>query len=50
LAPLYQSLEDSQKRRFGFLSRMERRFFVAFRRGGEGGESPFRRGESGLLR
>jgi hypothetical protein len=50
LAPLYQSLDDSQKRRFGFLSRMERRFFIAFRRGGERGESPFRRGEFGFLR
>jgi LTXXQ motif family protein len=46
LAPLYQSLDDSQKRRFGFLSRMERRRFFAFGRGGDHGESPFPRGES----
>src|SRR5258708_27459069 len=30
LAPLYQSLDDSQKRRFGFLSRMDRPRFFAF--------------------
>jgi LTXXQ motif family protein len=45
LAPLYQSLDDSQKRRFGFLSRMERRPFFAFWRGGEGGEFARPRGE-----
>jgi hypothetical protein len=45
LTPLYQGLDDSQKRRFGFLSRMERRHFSAFWRGGERGEMPFPRGE-----
>jgi zinc resistance-associated protein len=45
LAPLYQSLDDSQKRRFGFLSRMERRRFFAFWRGRDRGEQPFPRGE-----
>jgi hypothetical protein len=45
LAPLYQSLDDSQKRRFGFLSRMERPRFFAFWRGRDHGESPFPRGE-----
>jgi LTXXQ motif family protein len=43
LAPLYQSLDDSQKRRFGFLSRMERPRFFAFWHGRERGEFP--RGE-----
>jgi len=45
LAPLYQSLDDSQKRRFGFLSRMERRRHFAFWHGREHGEMPFPRGE-----
>jgi LTXXQ motif family protein len=45
LAPLYQSLDDSQKRRFGFLSRMERPRFFAFWRGRDHGEFPFPRGE-----
>ena len=45
LAPLYQSLDDSQKRRFGFLSRMERRRFFAFWHGGERGEFARPRGE-----
>jgi len=52
LAPLYQGLDDSQKRRFGFLSRLERRRFFAFGGGGERaefdrprGELPGRRGE-----
>ncbi len=40
MAPLFQSLDDSQKRRFGFLSRMERPRFhhFAFWRGGDRGE------------
>jgi LTXXQ motif family protein len=38
LAPLYQSLDDSQKRRFGFLSRMERPRFFAFWHGRDRGE------------
>ncbi len=40
LAPLYQSLDEGQKRRFGFLSRMERPRFQRFTfwRGGERGE------------
>jgi hypothetical protein len=53
LAPLYQSLDDGQKRRFGFLSRMERPGFgrfVAFWRGGDRGEFPFPRGEFGFPR
>jgi hypothetical protein len=50
LAPLYQSLDDGQKRRFGFLSRMERRRFFAFWRGRDRDESPFPRGESRPLR
>jgi zinc resistance-associated protein len=45
LAPLYQSLDDSQKRRFGFLSRLERRRVAAFFRGRDRGELPFPRGE-----
>jgi hypothetical protein len=45
LAPLYQSLDDSQKRRFGFLSRMERPRFFAFWHGRDRGEQPFPRGE-----
>ncbi len=45
LAPLYQSLDDSQKRRFGFLSPMERPHAVAFFRGRDRGEFPFPRGE-----
>ncbi len=37
MAPLFQSLDDNQKRRFGFLSRMERQRFhhFAFWRGGD---------------
>jgi hypothetical protein len=40
LAPLFQSLDDNQKRRFGILSRMERPHFhrFAFWRGGDRGE------------
>ncbi len=40
MAPLFQSLDDNQKRRFGFLSRMERARFhhFAFWRGGDRGE------------
>jgi cell pole-organizing protein PopZ len=40
VAPLYQSLDDSQKRRFGVLSRMQRPRFhhFAFWRGGDRGE------------
>jgi LTXXQ motif family protein len=46
LAPLYQSLDDGQKRRFGFLSRLEeRRRVAAFFRGRDRGEFPFPRGE-----
>jgi zinc resistance-associated protein len=46
LAPLYQSLDDGQKRRFGFLSRLERPRALAFLRGGRNrGEFPFARGE-----
>lgn len=45
LAPLYQSLDDSQKRRFGFLSRLEGPRGVASLRGRERGEFPFPRGE-----
>jgi LTXXQ motif family protein len=46
LAPLYQSLDDGQKRRFGFLSRLERLRALAFFRGGrDRGEFPFPRGE-----
>jgi LTXXQ motif family protein len=45
LAPLYQSLDDSQKRRFGFLSRMERPRSFAFWHGRDRGEFPFPRGE-----
>jgi hypothetical protein len=46
LAPLYQSLDDRQKRRFGFLSRLERPRALAFFRGGrDRGEFPFARGE-----
>jgi zinc resistance-associated protein len=45
LAPLYQGLDDGQKRRFGFLSRLERRRFFAFGRGGERGEFERPRGE-----
>ena len=37
LAPLYQSFDDSQKRRFDILSRVERRPFELFR-GGDRGE------------
>jgi hypothetical protein len=35
---------------FGFLSRSERRRFIALRSDGEGGESADRRGEFGVLR
>jgi zinc resistance-associated protein len=45
VAPLYQSLDDSQKRRFGMLSRMGRPRFhhFAFWRGGDrGGRGEFR--------
>jgi zinc resistance-associated protein len=46
LAPLYQSLDDSQKRRFGLLSRLERpRAVASFRGGRDRGEFPFARGE-----
>jgi hypothetical protein len=40
MAPLFQSLDDNQKRRFGILSRMERPRFhhFAFWRGGDRGE------------
>jgi LTXXQ motif family protein len=40
MAPLFQGLDDNQKRRFGFLSRMERRHFhhFAFWRSGDRGE------------
>jgi hypothetical protein len=40
LAPLFQSLDDNQKRRFGILSRMGRPHFhrFAFWRGGDRGE------------
>src|SRR5215471_19744587 len=40
MAPLFQSLDDSQKRRFGILSRMERAHFhrFAFWRGDDRGE------------
>jgi len=42
MAPLYQSLDDNQKRRFGILSRMERPRFhsFAFWRDGDRGEFP----------
>jgi hypothetical protein len=50
LGPLYQGLDDSQKRRFGFLSRMERPRFFAFWRGRDRGESPRPRGEFGFPR
>lgn len=43
LAPLYQSLDDSQKRRFRFLSRMERPRFFAFWHGRDRGELRFPR-------
>ena len=48
MAPLFQSLDDNQKRRFGILSRMERPRFhhFAFWRGGDGGD----RGEFRPLR
>jgi len=45
LAPLYQNLDDGQKRRFRLLSRMERPRFFAFRRNQDSGEFPFARGE-----
>jgi zinc resistance-associated protein len=45
LAPLYKSLDDSQKRRFGFLSRVERRRAFALFRGEDRGEFRSRRGE-----
>jgi hypothetical protein len=46
LAPLYQSLDDGQKRRFGFLSRLERpRALALFRGGRDGGEFASPRGE-----
>jgi hypothetical protein len=46
LAPLYQSLDDGQKRRFGFLSRLERPRALAFFRGDrDRGEFRFPRGE-----
>ncbi len=46
LAPLYQSLDDGQKPRFGLLSRLERPRALAFFRGGrDRGEFPFARGE-----
>jgi LTXXQ motif family protein len=40
MAPLFQGLDDNQKRRFELLSRMERRHFhhFAFWRGGERGD------------
>ena len=50
LAPLYQSLDDGQKRRFGFLSRMRRPRFFAFWHGGDRGESDLPRGEFRLPR
>jgi hypothetical protein len=50
LGPLYQSLDDSQKRRFGFLSRLERRRFFASGRGGERGEFDRPHGEFRPLR
>ena len=48
MAPLFQSLDDNQKRRFGILSRMERPRFhhFAFWRGGDRGD----RGEFRPLR
>ena len=47
MGPLYQSLDDGQKRRFGFLSRMAHPHFhrFAFRRGGDRGEFHSPRGE-----
>jgi LTXXQ motif family protein len=46
LEPLYQSLDDGQKRRFGFLSRLERpRAFAFFRGGRNRGEFPLPRSE-----
>jgi hypothetical protein len=44
VAPLYQSLDDSQKRRFGMLSRMGRSGFhhFAFWRGGDRSDREFR--------
>jgi hypothetical protein len=45
LAPLYQSLDDGQKRRFGFLSRLERPRVLASFRGRDRGEFPSPRGE-----
>jgi hypothetical protein len=54
VAPLFQSLDDNQKRRFGVLSRMERPRFrhFAFWRGGERGDHRDRgdRGEFRPLR
>ena len=52
VAPLYQSLDDNQKRRFGILSRMERPRFhhFAFWRGGDRGEFRGDRGEFRSLR
>jgi hypothetical protein len=49
LAPLYQNFDDSQKRRFRFLSRMERPRFFAFWRGRDS-EFPLPRGEFRLPR
>jgi hypothetical protein len=43
LAPLYQSFDDSQKRRFDILSRVERRPFELFRGGDRGEFRPPRR-------
>lgn len=44
MAPLYQSLDDNQKRRFGIFSRMERRFDrLSFWRSDDRGEFRFRR-------
>jgi hypothetical protein len=45
LAPLYQSFDESQKRRFAILSRGERRRSFTLFRGGDRGEFRFRRGE-----
>jgi zinc resistance-associated protein len=50
LAPLYQSLDDTQKGRFGFISRVERRRAFALARGGDRREFRFRRGEFGFRR
>jgi len=50
LAPLYQGLDDAQKRRFGLLSRLERPRLALFRGGRDRGEFPLRRGEFGEFR